>query len=96
VRVGAGEVGLVIRGPAAVGAQPRRTNGHAGCLATRRNGVIEEVRFAIDSPLEGGGFEVLVPLARAFEPFLFPSGSIARNGSFGNEGKPLGGGAAAR
>ena len=69
---------------------PRRMSGH------RRNGVIEEVRFAIDSPLEGGGFEVLVPLARAFEPFLFPSGSIARNGSFGNEGKPLGGGAAAR
>jgi hypothetical protein len=31
-----------------------------------------------------------------FEPFLFPSGSTARNGSFGNEGKPLGGGAAAR
>jgi hypothetical protein len=27
-------------------------------------GVIEEVRFAIDSPLEGGGFEPSVPLLR--------------------------------
>jgi hypothetical protein len=30
-----------------------------------RLGVIEEVRFAIDSPLEGSGFELSVPLERA-------------------------------
>jgi hypothetical protein len=57
----------------------------------------DAARFVPDSPLEGSGFELSVPLARATASNLsFPSGSAAIDGLSGSEGKPLGGGAAER
>jgi len=68
---------------------------YANQPAQRQVGARDKAWFALDSPLEEAGFELSVPLGR-LQAGSCPSGSTAIDGLSVSEGKPLGGGAAAR